>query len=217
MAGKSLQSKDPEQAAKLHRLKCEDNLTTISTFGFALITMASLGACPEKDLSSPADASQPRAVRTVAEEPGVVSAGSYIVVQTDDTVTAVRAMGATIYTANVTEDVVDQNGTVLIPKDAPVELGVRSLPYLGPGGVGMTELILELRSVTVKGLRYPVATASENPGAGGLGLERDSPKWVGGRAAKGAVLVSGPRINVPAKTLLAFQIVEPIRLTGFHR
>ena len=190
---------------------------TISTFGFALITMASLGACPEKDLSSPADASPPRPVRTVAEEPGVVSAGSYIVVQTDDTVTAVRAMGATIYTANVTEDVVDQNGTVLIPKDAPVELGVRSLPYLGPGGVGMTELILELRSVTVKGLRYPVATASENPGAGGLGLERDSPKWVGGRAAKGAVLASGPRINVPAKTLLVFQIVEPIRLTGFRR
>ena len=157
MAGKSLQSKDPEQAAKLHRLKCEDNLMTISTFGFALITMASLGACPEKDLSSSADVSAPEPVRIVAEEPGVVPAGSSLVVQTDDAVTAVKAMRATIYTANVAKDVVDQNGTVLIPKDSPVELGVRSLPYLGPGGVGMTELILELRAVTVKDVRYPIA------------------------------------------------------------
>ena len=144
-------------------------------------------------------------------------AGSSLVVQTDEAVTAVKAMRATIYTANVAEDVVDQNGTVLIPKDSPVELGVRSLPYLGPGGVGMTELILELRAVKVKGVRYPVATTSESPGAGGLGLERNGPRWVGGRATEGEVLTNGPRIKVPAKTLLAFEIAEPIRLTGFRR
>ena len=190
---------------------------TIPTFCFALMTMASLGACPGKDLSSPADVLPPGPVRTIAGEPGVVPAGSSLVVQTEDAITAVRAMRTTIYTANVAEDVVDQDGTVLIPKDSHVELGVRSLPYLGPGGVGMTELILELRAVTVKGVRYPVATASENPGAGGLGLERNGPKRVGGRAVQGEVLTSGPRINVPAKTLLAFQIVEPIRLTGFRR
>jgi len=190
---------------------------TIPTFGFALMTMASLATCTGKDLSSPADVPPPGPVRTIAEEPGVVPTGSSLVVQTDDAVTAVKATRATIYTANVAEDVVDQNGTLLIPKDSHVELGVRSLPYLGPGGVGMTELILEVRAVTVKGVRYPVATASENPGAGGLGLERNGPKWVGGRVAQGEVLTSGPRIKVPARTLLAFQIVEPIRLTGFRR
>jgi hypothetical protein len=36
-----------------------------------------------------------------------VPAGSSLVVQTDDAVTAVKAMRATIYTANVAEDVVD--------------------------------------------------------------------------------------------------------------
>jgi hypothetical protein len=190
---------------------------TISTFGFALMTMASVGACLRQDLASPADPPLLGPLRIVAEEPGVLPTGSSLVVQTDDAVTAVRAMRATIYSANVAEDVVDQNGTLLIPKDSPVELGVRSLSYLGPGGAGMTELILELRAVTVKGVRYPVATVFGPPGAGGLGLERNAPKWVGGRAAKGEVLTSGPRINVPAKTLLAFQIVEPIRLTGFRR
>jgi hypothetical protein len=188
---------------------------TISTFAFALMTMASVGACLGQDPAGPADPPPLGPVRIVAEEPGVVPAGSSLVVQTDYAVTAARAMRATIYSANVAEDVVDQNGTVLIPKDSPMELGVRLLPYLGPGGVGMTELILELRAVTVKGVRYPVATVSGPPGAGGLGLDRNAPKWVGGRAARGKVLTSGPRIKVPARTLLAFQIVEPIRLTGF--
>ena len=129
---------------------------TISTFGFALMTMASVGACLGQDLASPADPPPLGPVRIVAEEPSVVPAGSSLVVQTNDAVTAVRAMRATIYSANVAEDVVDQNGTVLIPKDSPVELDVRSLPYLGPDGVGMTELILELRAVTVKDVRYPL-------------------------------------------------------------
>lgn len=190
---------------------------TIPAFSFALITMASLGACLEKDLSSSADGSLSRPVRSVAEEPGVVAAGTSLVVQTDDAVTAVGAMRATIYNANVAADVVDQNGTALIPKDSPVELGVQSLPYLGPGGVGMVELILEVRAVTVGGVRYPVATRSAPPGAGGLGLKRDDPKWVGGSAAKSEVFTSGRRINVPAKTLLAFQIIEPIRLKGLRR
>jgi len=189
---------------------------TVSTLGFALMTLASVGACLGQDLANPADPPPLGPLRIVAKEPGVVATGSSLVVQTDDAVTAVRAMRATIYFANVAEDVVDQNGTVLIPKDSPVELGVRSLPYLGPGGVGMTELILELRAVTVKGVRYPVATVSGPPGAGGLGLDRSAPKLVGGRAARGKVLTSGPRIKVPARTLLAFQIVEPIRLTGFR-
>jgi hypothetical protein len=178
---------------------------TIPTFYFALTTMASLGACPERDLSSPADVLPPGPVRTVAGEPGVVPAGSSLVVQTEDAITAVRAMRATIYAANVAEDVADKNGTVLIPKDSAVELGVRSLPYLGPGGVGVTELIVELRAVTVKGERYSVATASENPGAGGLGLERNGPKRVGGRAVQGEVLTSGPRIDVPAKLCSHFR------------
>jgi hypothetical protein len=189
---------------------------TISTFGSVLITMASVGACLGQNPTGPAHPAPLGPVRIVAEEPGVVPAGSSLVVQTDDAVTAVRAMRATFYSASVAEHVVDQNGTVLIPKDSPVELGVRSLSYFGPGGAGMTELILELRAVTVKGVRYPVATVSGPPGYGGLGLDRNAPKLVGGRAAQGVVLTSGARIKVPARTLLAFQIVEPIRLTGFH-
>jgi hypothetical protein len=63
---------------------------TISTFGFALITMASVGACLGQDLASPAEPPPLGPLRIVAEESGVVPVGSSFVVQTDDAVTAVR-------------------------------------------------------------------------------------------------------------------------------
>jgi hypothetical protein len=156
-------------------------------------------------------------VRTVTAEPGVVPPGTSLVVRTGDSVSTRRELRGTIYTATVAEDVVDQNGTVLIPTESPVELAVRSLPYLGPGGVGMTELVLEVRSLTIRGFSYPVATVSETPGAGGIGVDRNAAKLVAGDAAAGEVVTAGRRINVPADTLLAFRIDDPIRLTGFRR
>lgn len=185
-----------------------------SSFGLVLLMITSFGAASAKTLPSPAN-TPIRPVRIFAAEPGVVPTGSCLIIQTADVVSTVTPMSATIYTAYVLEDVVDQTDTVLIPKGARVELGVRSLPYLGPGGVGMNELVLEVRAVTVRGLRYPVATASKNPGAGGLELQRNSPKWVGGPVAN--VITSGSRIYVPATTLVAFQIDEPIRLVGVSR
>jgi hypothetical protein len=156
-------------------------------------------------------------VRTVTAEPGVVPPGTTLVVRTSDTVRTRKALRGTIYGATVAEDILDQNGTVLIPIGSPVELVVRSLPYLGPGGVGMTELKLEVRAVSVNGFRYPVATGSERPGAGGLWLDRDAAQWVAGDTAAGEAITVGRRIYVPDDSLLAFRIDDPIRLMGFRR
>jgi hypothetical protein len=156
-------------------------------------------------------------VRTVTAEPGVVPPGTPLVVRTSDTVRTRKAFRSTIYWATVAENILDQNGNVLIPRESPVELVVRSVPYLGPGGVGMTELRLEVRAVTVNGFRYPVATGSEKPGAGGLWLDRDTAKWVAGDTAAGAVVTAGRKIYVPTDSLLAFRIDDPIRLMGFRR
>ncbi|MGB6947236.1 MAG: hypothetical protein WBE37_32855 [Bryobacteraceae bacterium] len=77
-------------------------------------------------------------------------------------------------------------------------------------------MTLDLRSVTVNGVRYPVDTTGE-PNAGGLGVDHYTAKWVGGGERVGKVLASGRRINVPAETVLAFQIQDPIRLRGYAR
>jgi hypothetical protein len=189
----------------------------VPTFGFTVLAMASLSACGGTALINRTAAIPLGPVRTVTDEPGVVPPDTSLVVRTNDTVSTLKAMRGTIYGANVAEDVLGQNGTVLIPKESSVELVVRSLSYLGPGGVGMTELTLDIRAVTVNGVRYPVATKAGKPGAGGLGLDQNAPKGIGGGAAAGDVLTRGRRIHVPARTLIAFQIEDPIRMSGFRR
>lgn len=109
---------------------------------------------------------------------------------------------------------VDQNGAVLIPKNSAVELAVRSFPYLGPGGVGMTGLTLRVEAVTVKGMRYPVATVGETMNAGGIRAHEDAIRTI---SADQSVETSGSRIQVPANTVLAFQLEDPIRLSGYQR
>jgi hypothetical protein len=157
----------------------------------------------------------PGPVRIATAEAGVVPAGTWLVVRTSDTVSADRAGRDTIYDGSLAEDVVDQNGRILVPKESPVELGVFSFGFLGPGGAGMSELALGLRAVTVNGMSYPVETA-EPQRDGGLGSTDHTAKWVGGAPA-GKVLTRGRRINVPEGTLLSFQTEGPIRLRGYRR
>jgi len=156
-------------------------------------------------------------VHTVTLEPGVVEPGTALFVRTEDPVRTSKAHRSTVYSASVAENVVDQNGAVVIPSESPVELVVRTLPYLGPGGAGMTVLTLEVDAVTVGGVRYPVEAGGERPGAGGIGVERGAARRIGGNEESGKVVTRGRDIDVPAETLLAFQIEAPIRLKGYHR
>ncbi len=184
--------------------------------GFTIVTAAGLSSCVGTRPANRAALPPTGLVRTVTAESGVVPPGTWLVVRTNDPVNARTAYRSTVYSASVSENVLDQKERVLIPKESPVELGVHSLSYLGPGGAGMTQLTLDLRSVTVNGVRYPVDTTGE-PNAGGLGVDHYTAKWVGGGERVGKVLASGRRINVPAETVLAFQIQDPIRLRGYAR
>ena len=182
--------------------------------GLATLTLLSSSSCIAADNAGPIPIGP---VHTVTLEPGVVRTGTALVVRTKDAVRTSKAYRSTVYFASVAEDILDQKGAVLIPRESPVELVVRSLPYLGPGGVGMTLLTLDVGAVTVSGVRYPVETDAETPGAGGIGVERGAAKGVGGDEASSHVVTRGRSINVPAETLLAFQIQAPIRLQGYQR
>jgi hypothetical protein len=95
---------------------------------------------------------------------------------------------------------------------------VVSLSFRGPGGAGMSELVLGVQAVTVNGVRYPVRTAGNAwDRDGGLGENRHKARWIGGSSETGRVLTSGSRINVPTGTLLAFSTDDPIRLKGYQR
>jgi hypothetical protein len=103
-------------------------------------------ACLSSGVRTAGAASPPGPVRVFTVEPGVVPPGTSVVVRTNDPVNTSRALRGTIYDANVAEDILNQDGTVLIPKESR-ELVVRSLSYLGPGGVEMTELTLDITAL----------------------------------------------------------------------
>ena len=157
-----------------------------------------------------------RPVRVATLEPGVVPTGTPLVVRTGDAVRTRQYFHHTIYGATVAEDVLDLKGQVLIPKGSTVEMVVRLLPYYGPGGVGVTELALDIEAINIKGVFYPVGTGVRPPLDGGLWARRYSAHWVGG-AAVAHFATYGDCINVPANALLAFQIEDPIRLRDYRR
>jgi hypothetical protein len=192
----------------------KENFMKHLILGFATLAVVGLGSGIAADDAGPIPIGS---IHTVTVEPGVLPPGTSVVVRTKDTVRTGRAYRTTVYWASVAEDILDQNGGVLIPKESPVEMVVRSAPYLGPGGVGMTVLTLDLGTVTVGGVRYPVETDDEKPGAGGIGVEHGAAKYVGGDETASHVVTRGRRINVPAESLLSFQIQAPIRLRGYQR
>jgi hypothetical protein len=176
--------------------------------------VAGFTLCLEAGNSVPAPALRP--VRVATLEPGVVPTGTPLVVRTGDKVRMREYFPHTIYAATVAEDVLDLKGNVLIPKGSTVEMVVRLLPYLGPGGVGMTELALDIEAINIRGIFYPVGTRVRPPLAGGLRARQHAAHWVGG-AAVAHFATYGDRINVPVNALLAFQIEDPIRLRDIRR
>jgi hypothetical protein len=185
-------------------------------FGLTTLTVVAFGQRIVADNSS---VSPIGPVHAVTAEAGVLPPGTSLVVRTKDAVRTSRAYRSTVYFANAAVDVLDQNDAVLIPRGSPIELVVNPLSYLGPGGVGMTLLTLDIGAVTVRDVRYPVDTQGEAPGAGGIGVNRGAAvRWIGGsEEAAGQVVTRGPRIDVPADTLLVFQIQAPILLRGYQR
>jgi hypothetical protein len=92
------------------------------------------------------------------------------------------------------------------------------MPYLGPGGAAMTLLALDIDTIVIRDVRYPVETDNERPGPGGIGVNRGGARWIGGSDnAAGHVITRGQSINVPVGALLAFRVQAPIRLQGYQR
>lgn len=181
------------------------------TGALPVFMIAGLSGCMRTALPVRAALAPGGVTRAATAEPGVVPEGTWLVVKANDTVNTRKAYQTTLYSASIAENVVGANERVLIPKETPVALGLGRLSYLGAGGAGMSELAVEVRSVTVNGMSYPVKTIGE-PGAGGLGVNRYVAKVVEGSEEVSQVRTSGRRIHVPEGTLLAFQIQEPIRL-----
>jgi hypothetical protein len=152
----------------------------------------------------------------VTSDPGVVPTGTPFIIRTNGVIKTDRASQDTVYDASVAQDILDQNGNVLIPKESRLELVVLSFGFLGPGGTGSTELGLCASQIVIRGVSYPIHI-SEPQKDGGLSGGIHAAEWVGGAGAKGKVLTRGHRIDVPSGALLKVQNENAIRLRGYPR
>ena len=179
-------------------------------------------------------------IQATTMEPGVIPAGTTFAIRTNEAITS-EQMGKT-YSAQIEQDIIDQNGGLLIPKGSPAQLVI---VRTSEGGMaGTSNMDLAIRSVTVRSRSYPITTATvQQRGKEGVGANRRTAEMVGGGAVlgtligaavgggKGAaigaitgaaggaaaqVLTRGKEINVPAETVLTFQLDQPWRLEGYY-
>lgn len=202
----------------------------------AICAMLIASGCSQKSTTA-ATRAPAGPVYTQAAMQGMVPAGTQLTVRTNETISTQTATSGQAYSAEITRDVVDQTGQVIIPAGSPAELTVVQ--------TGDNQLSLALRSVTVRGNTYAVTTPTiEQERTGGLGWNRRTLAFVGGGAVLGTligavagggtgagigaivggaggalaqVLTRGHEIRVPAETELTFQLDQPVCIRGYRR
>ena len=165
--------------------------------------------------------------------------GTRISVRINEAIDSARAAEGQRFAAEVTDDVRNAEGKVLIPDGAHAQVIIKSA---AGGGTfkGQADLILDLATVSVDGKRYAVSTRDvEEKGHQGLGKNKRTAEFVGGGAAVGGVLgaifgggkgaaigagagagggvlaqaaTKGGSIKVPAETILTFKLDAPLKV-----
>lgn len=169
----------------------------------------------------------------------VVPAGTKVSVRAEETINSANATEGQTYPAEITDDVFDANGDVVIPRGSNAQIVIRSA---SKGGHirGASDLVLDLQSITVEGQQFMVSTTDlQEKGRQGLGANKRTGEFAGGGAAIGAiigaiagggkgaaigggagagagaltqVLTNGGSIKVPAETVLTFQLDRPVKI-----
>ncbi|MBZ5591959.1 MAG: hypothetical protein LAP39_06965 [Acidobacteriia bacterium] len=167
--------------------------------------------------------------------------GTEVPVRSEETIDSARASEGQTYAAEVTADVRDANGDVVIPSGANAQIVIRSA---AKGGRirGSSDLVLDLASVAVGGQMYQLSTTDMvQQGKTGMGANKRTAEYTGGGAAIGAIIgaiaghgkgaalgaasgagagaitqivTKGGSIKVPAETVLTFKLDKPLRVVA---
>jgi hypothetical protein len=171
----------------------------------------------------------------------VVGAGSEIPVRNEETIDSGKAVEGQTFAADVSRDIRDANGDVVIPKGANAKIVIRSASK-GGKFKGASDLVLDLVSVSVEGKQYELDTVDlAQKGRDGVGVNKRTGEFAGGGAAVGAIigaiagggkgaaigagsgagagaltqiLTKGGSIKVPAETILTFKLERPLRIVA---
>jgi hypothetical protein len=189
---------------------------------------------------------QPSAATTAPQVPITAKTyelplGSEVSVRTNEPIDSGTAAEAQTFDAQVTRDVRDANGDVVIPRGSSASIVIKSASK-GGRFRGASDLVLDLQSVTINGKPYTIDTADiTEKGKSGVGANKRTAEYTGGGAALGAiigaiagggkgaaigagagagagaltqVLTKGGAIKVPAESVLTFNLDKPLRVTA---
>ena len=153
----------------------------------ALATPAA--AVPPAPTPPPAPVELPRpTLDDVTTDTHVVPSGREISVQTHETIDGSTAANEQQFDANVTENVLDADGKVVIPAGAKARIIIKSLTQAGKIQ-GQSDLVLDLASVSIDGRQYALSTADlEEKGRAGVGKNKRTAEFLGGGAAIGGIV-----------------------------
>jgi hypothetical protein len=193
---------------------------------------------PATTAAAPGQPSRPEstAIKTTTF---VIPSGTEVSVRNDEMIDSSKAVEGQTYAAEVTADVHDAKGDVVIPRGANAQLVIKSA---SSGGRirGASDLVVDLRSVSVAGQQYALsATDFVEKGKEGIGANKRTAEYAGGGAALGAVigaiagqgkgaaigaasgagagavgqiLTKGGSVKIPAETLMTFKLEKAVRI-----
>jgi hypothetical protein len=165
-------------------------------------------------------------------------AGTEISVRTEETIDSGKAAEGQTFPAEVTRDVLDAAGNVVIPRVSNAQIVIRSASK-GGRFRGASDLVMDLASVSIDGRQYRLSTADlAERGRSGIGANRRTGEFTGGGAAIGAIIgaiagggkgaaigagsgagagalsqvLTKNTIKVPVETVLTFKLDQPLRV-----
>lgn len=172
-------------------------------------------------------------------QPRTIPSGTELSIRTNEAIDATSAQVGRTYSAQLAQDLVDQNGTVLAPKGSPAQLAIAAMNS-GTAGVGSKKISLALRSITAGNQTYTVQSEPvTESGNRGLGANKRTAEMTGGGAALGTVvgaiagggkgaaigalagggagataqvLTRGDEVKVPAESVLTFRLDQSITM-----
>ncbi len=165
-------------------------------------------------------------------------AGTEITVRNEETIDSGKAVEGQAFPAEVTRDVLDAAGNVVIPRGSNTQIIIRSASK-GGRFRGASDLVMDLASVSIDGRQYELSTADlAERGRSGIGANRRTGEFVGGAAAAGAIIgaiagggkgaaigagsgagagavtqvLTKGTIKVPTESVLTFKLDKPLRV-----
>src|SRR5579871_3837106 len=180
------------------------------------------------------------AEQAVTSRTHTLPAGTEIAVRNEETIDSGKAAEGETFPAEVTKDVLDGEGNVVIPAGANAQIVIRSA---SKGGKirGASDLVLDLATVAIDGRQYDLSTVDlSQQGHNGIGVNRRTGEFTGGGAAIGAIIgaiagggkgaaigggsgaaagaltqvLTKGTIKVPVESVLTFKLDQPLRVNA---